>query len=55
GSGRSEPAAIDRLRARLSKAAFEGMMLSWLSQPDFPMREALVEWAAGVRARLSER
>lgn len=52
GAGRSVPDDRDRLRARATKAAFEGMMLSWLTQPEFPMREALGEWAAAMRARL---
>ena len=50
GAGRSEVDDRDRLRARTTKAAFEGLMLSWLTYPDFPMREALAEWAAGLRA-----
>ena len=54
GAGRSAPDDSDRLRARMTKAAFEGMMLSWLTQPDFPMRDALGEWAAGMRAGLRE-
>lgn len=52
GGGRGEANDRDRLRARMTKAAFEGMMLSWLTQPDFPMVEALGEWAAGLRASL---
>lgn len=52
GAGRSAPAAIDMLRARLSKAGFEGLMLAWLSQPDFPMRAAFDEWVAGMRSGL---
>lgn len=52
GGGRDAPTDIDRLRARATKAAFEGMMLSWLTQPDFPMREVLREWAATMRASL---
>jgi len=51
---RRVPSDIDRLRARMTKAAFEGMMLSWLTQPDFPMHDALGEWAAGVRASLRQ-
>ena len=35
-----------------AKAAFEGMMLAWLTRPEFPMREVLSEWAAAMRARL---
>ena len=54
GAGRDEVEDRDRLRARMTKAAFEGMMLSWLTQPDFPMRAALGEWAAGMRAGLDE-
>ncbi len=54
GAGRQEPIAIDRLRARLSKAGFEGLMLAWLSQPDFPMREAMAEWVRGMRASLDQ-
>lgn len=54
GAGRSEASDRDRLRARMTKAAFEGMMLSWLTQPDFPMHAALAEWAAGMRAGLGE-
>ena len=54
GAGRDAPDDGDRLRARMTKAGFEGMMLSWLTQPDFPMREALGEWAAGLRAGLRE-
>lgn len=53
-AGRSEIDDRDRLRARMTKAAFEGLMLSWLTQPDFPMREALAEWAAGLRAGLGD-
>lgn len=52
GAGRSEADDRDRLRARMTKAAFEGLMLSWLTQPDFPMAEALREWTAGLRADL---
>lgn len=54
GAGRSEVNDRDRLRARMTKAAFEGLMLSWLTQPDFPMTEALGEWAAGLRAGVAE-
>jgi AcrR family transcriptional regulator len=54
GAGRAVPDESDRLRARMTKAAFEGMMLSWLTQPDFPMQEALAEWAAAMRAGLGE-
>lgn len=54
GAGRSAVRDVDRLRARMTKAAFEGLMLAWLTQPDFPMRAALGEWAAGMRARLGE-
>jgi AcrR family transcriptional regulator len=54
GAGRASPIDIDRLRARMTKAAFEGMMLSWLTQPDFPMHEVLGEWAAGVRTSLRQ-
>ena len=54
GGGRSEVKDRDRLRARMTKAAFEGLMLSWLTQPDFPMQAALAEWAAGMRAGLDE-
>ena len=50
GAGRNEVDDRDRLRARMTKAAFEGLMLSWLTQPDFPMQAALAEWAAGLRA-----
>lgn len=53
-AGREAPDDGDRLRARMTKAAFEGMMLSWLTQPDFPMHAALGEWAAGLRAGLRE-
>jgi AcrR family transcriptional regulator len=52
GAGRTEVSDRDRLRARMTKAAFEGLMLSWLTQPDFPMGEALGEWTAGLRASL---
>lgn len=54
GAGRDAVDDRDRLRARMTKAAFEGMMLSWLTQPDFPMHAALAEWAAGMRAGLRE-
>jgi AcrR family transcriptional regulator len=53
GAGRETPAGIDLLRARISKAGFEGLMLAWLSQPDFPMREAFYEWVGGMRAGLT--
>ncbi|WP_411339500.1 TetR/AcrR family transcriptional regulator [Sphingopyxis sp. J-6] len=52
GAGRDTPSDLDRLRARATKAAFEGMMLSWLTNPDFPMRAVLGEWAEGMRAVL---
>ena len=52
GAGRDTPGDLDRLRARATKAAFEGMMLSWLTNPDFPMRAVLGEWAEGMRAVL---
>jgi len=55
GAGRNDPIAIDLLRARLSKAGFEGLMLAWLSQPDFPMREAMAEWVRGMRASLDQK
>lgn len=54
GAGRSDVNDRDRLRARMTKAAFEGLMLSWLAQPDFPMGDALGEWAAGLRAGLRD-
>ncbi|MGP1353100.1 MAG: TetR/AcrR family transcriptional regulator [Parasphingopyxis sp.] len=40
--------------ARTIKAAFEGMMLSWLSQPDFPMRESFDVWEASVQKMLDD-
>jgi AcrR family transcriptional regulator len=54
GAGRKMPTDIDRLRARLTKAAFEGLMLSWLAQPDFPMHDALGEWIGAMRAALRD-
>lgn len=49
-AGRSAPVAADEVGARMIKAAFEGLMLSWLSRPDFPMEAALARFAAAVRA-----
>ncbi|WP_285709362.1 TetR/AcrR family transcriptional regulator [Erythrobacter oryzae] len=48
--GRSVPVAEDEAGARMIKAAFEGLMLSWLSRPGFPMEGALSRFAAAVRA-----
>jgi AcrR family transcriptional regulator len=49
-AGRDAPEEADRVGARMIKAAFEGLMLSWLSRPDFPMEAALARFAAAVRA-----
>lgn len=49
-AARSLPNDDDRVDARMIKASFEGMMLSWLSRPDFPMEPALKRFAAQVRA-----
>jgi AcrR family transcriptional regulator len=49
-AARCAPNEDDRIEARMIKAAFEGMMLSWLSRPDFPMEPALKRFAAQVRA-----
>jgi len=49
-AGRRVPAPEDEVGARMIKAAFEGMMLSWLSRPGFPMEAALARFAAAVRA-----
>lgn len=48
-AGRGAPIEQDLVGARMIKAAFEGLMLSWLSRPDFPMEEALARFAAAVR------
>lgn len=49
-AGRKAPSGEDQVRARMIKAAFEGLMLSWLSRPGFPMESALGHFAAAVRA-----
>lgn len=51
-AGRDKPAKIDDLRARMVKSAFEGMMLAWLAQPDFPMAAVFAEWFATLQQRL---
>jgi AcrR family transcriptional regulator len=48
-AGRTKPDPADEVGARMIKAAFEGLMLSWLSRPDFPMEAALARFAAAVR------
>ena len=48
--GRGTPGPADEAGARMIKAAFEGLMLSWLSRPGFPMEAALARFAAAVRA-----
>jgi hypothetical protein len=49
-AGRSKPTDEDVVGARMIKGAFEGLMLSWLSRPDFPMEAALARFASAVRA-----
>jgi AcrR family transcriptional regulator len=49
-AGRSPPTSADEVGARMIKAAFEGLMLSWLSRPGFPMEAALDRFATAVRA-----
>jgi AcrR family transcriptional regulator len=51
-AGRSAPSAEDLVAARMIKAAFEGLMLSWLSRPGFPMEAALTRFAGLVRSAL---
>jgi len=51
--GRPVPSAKDELRARMIKATFEGMMLAWLSQPDFPMEAAMAEWIELMRTSIA--
>ena len=43
-----------RAIARTAKSSFEGMMLAWLSQPDFPMREAYDVWEEAVRTMIEK-
>jgi len=50
--GRPQPDDRDVLIARTVKASFEGMMLSWLSQPDFPMHDVFDTWQRAVQAML---
>lgn len=51
-AGRAEAGEEDRVAARMIKAAFEGLMLSWLSRPGFPMEAALARFAGLMRSAL---
>ncbi len=53
--GASEPSNIHDAIARTVKSSFEGMMLSWLSQPDFPMCESFDIWQAAIRSMVNDR
>jgi AcrR family transcriptional regulator len=52
-AGREKPLELDQLRARMVKSAFEGMMLAWLSQPDFPMAAVFGEWFATLQHQIA--
>jgi AcrR family transcriptional regulator len=47
--GREKVTEQDSLDARMIKAAFEGLMLAWLSRPDFPMESAFARFAEQFR------
>jgi len=51
-AGRAQASEEDRVAARMIKAAFEGLMLSWLSRPGFPMEAALARFSSLVRSAL---
>ncbi|QLC24272.1 TetR/AcrR family transcriptional regulator [Parasphingopyxis algicola] len=40
--------------ARTAKSSFEGIMLSWLSQPGYPMRETFDVWEGAVREMIAK-
>lgn len=50
--GAGEPGERHVMLARTVKASFEGMMLSWLSQPDFPIRPVFDLWQSAARVML---
>ena len=53
--GSAKPTAREREIAAMMKASFDGLMLSWLSDPSFPMAEAGKLLEETVRAALAAR
>lgn len=50
--GAKTPSKYHRAIARTAKSSFEGLMLAWLSQPNFPMLESYDVWEEAVRTMI---